>query len=166
MVVAAAPALPITDVMLSRLAHECARDIYPLGTILKSYNLDEAYFQAHIINHPRFMLFYAEAHSIWNSSANAKERSALKSVVILDEWLAEAGKLLHKADEPLAAKVKLAEFIARLGGLDGDKKQVAAGERVVVNINFANAGGGVSTIDKIVPTLEGNITDVVSEGGL
>lgn len=163
MVAAVAPALPITDAALSRLAHECARDIYPLEDILRHYKLDPVYFNTYVLNHPRFKLFYAEAHSIWNSSANAKERSALKSIVILDEWLQEAGSLLHKADEPLMAKVKLAELISRLAGLDGDKKQVAPGERVVVNINFGRAGGGVKTIDKVAPTLEGNVTDVSVE---
>jgi hypothetical protein len=162
LVVAPAP-LPITEQFLNRLAHECARDVYPLDTILKMFKLDEDYFHSHIMKHPRFMLFYAEAHSIWNSSANAKERSALKAAVIFEDWLAEADRLLHAKEEGLVGKVKLGEFLARVAGIDKDKSAaVAPGERVVVNINLGAAGGGIKTIEKEVPAqvIDGTATEV------
>lgn len=162
-----APPIPlqIDETMLSRLAHECARDMYPLETILQTFRIDPAYFQTHIVKHPRFMLFYAEAHALWNSSLNSKERSALKAAVVFEEWIGQANALLHKSDEPLMGKVKLAEFLARVAGIDKDKSSATApGDRVVVNINLSAAGGGTTTIDKAAPvTLEGTASLVPAQ---
>lgn len=154
--------LQLDDVFLSRLAHEIARDIYPLGDVLRAHGLDEVTFQQKVINHPRFMMFYAEAHAMWNSSANAKERSALKAAVIFEEWLPEANRLLNAANEGIVGKVKLGEFIARVAGIDKEKgANVAPGDKVVVNINLSAAGGGVTTIEKEAPlTIEGTATTV------
>jgi len=152
--------LPMDETLLNRLAHECARDLYPLSDILTSFKIDATYFEENVRNHPRFMLFYAEAHTLWNSGANFKERSAIKAGIVFEQWLGECDKLMHNPAEPLTAKAKIAELLARVSGIDKDKSAgVTAGERVVVNINLG--AGNQITIDKQAPvTLEGHAVTV------
>lgn len=152
--------LPISDALLLQLAHECARDLYPLDDILKLHGLTPEYFHNFIKNHPAFMRFYAEAHQIWNSSANAKERSALKAGILFEQWLEKANALMA-SNEPLSSKVQLMQFLARVAGFDQGKdvKQSAPGDRVVVNINLG--AGRTFTIDKTLKdvTPEGNVIE-------
>ena len=148
-------ALPLSDDTLGRLAHECARDVYPLDDILAWYKIDPAYFQHHIINHPRFMVMYAEAHATWNSSSSTHERSALKSAIMFEQWLEVANRHMLNDQEPLSSKVALMQLVAKVSNLmpdDKSGKQVAPGERVVVNINFR--GAPPVHIDKVAPVLD------------
>lgn len=151
-------ALPISDAMLSQLAHECAREIYPLADILRSYRLDPAYFQGHVVNHPRFMMYYSEAHALWNSSANTRERSALKAAVMFEQWLEQANTMFMNDKEPLSSRVSLMQYLGKVAKVVDDAKEAGAtqGDRVVVNINLG-AGRNI-TIDKHIAR------DVTSEG--
>jgi hypothetical protein len=150
--------LQMNDTDLSRLAHEIARDIYPLEDILRQHNIDATYFRDHVMPHERFRVFYVEAHTLWNSASNAKERSALKSGVMFEEWLSEANRLFHDQTQPLSAKNELMKLIARVAGLDQPDKQqmgIAPGDRVVVNINLSAAGQREPiVIDKTAATVE------------
>lgn len=133
----------MSDLDMSRLAQEIARDIYPLADILRQYQIEPIFFQEKILTNPRFKLLYVEAHTLWNSASNAQERSALKSAVLFEEWLAEANRLYHDTQQPMSSKVEMMKLLARVAKIDGsDKTQqgVAPGERVVVNINLSAAG--------------------------
>lgn len=149
--------LQMSDTDMSRMAHEMARDIYPLEDILRQYSIDPAFFRDHIMTHERFRIYYVEAHTLWNSASNAKERSALKASVLFEEWLAESNRLFHDQTQPLSAKNELMKLIARVAGLDQPDKQqagVAPGDRVVVNINLSAAGAPTVVIDKVAPLIE------------
>lgn len=150
--------LQMSDTDLSRLAHEIARDIYPLEDILRQYQIDPVFFRDHVMNHERFKVFYVEAHALWNSASNAKERSALKASVMFEEWLPEANRLFHDQQQPMSSKNEMMKLIARVAGLDQIEKQqlgVAPGDRVVVNINLSAGGASQPiTIDKVAPVLE------------
>lgn len=157
-------ALPIDDAFLMRLAHECARDVYPLDDILTLFKLDENYFEEYIRNHPIFMRYFAEAAQMWGAASNFKERSALKAGILFEEWLTECNVLLHDREQPLAAKVTLGQMLARISGVEKEKGAgVQAGERVIVNIDLSARGpaGPVIHIDKVAPTpptIEGTVS--------
>ena len=151
--------LPMSDSDMIRLAHEIARDLYPLEDVLRQFNVDPYFFRDHVAQNQRFRTVYAEAHAVWHSASNANERSALKSTVMYEEWLAEGNRLFHDQNQPLSAKVELLKLVARVGGLDtaGKGQQgngVAPGERVVVNINLSAANRPNITIDQVAPPLD------------
>lgn len=144
------PHLPLDDTTLSRLAHEVARNMYPLDDVLKLYKIEPVVFNEMIKDHPRFMQYYAEAYTVWNSASNYRERVALKAGVMSDEFMQEANRLMHDPKEPMAPKVALFQMLNRISGIEKEKGTgVQAGERVVLNINFG-ASGPVVHFDKAV----------------
>lgn len=156
-------ALQATDLLLSRLAHELARDIYPLEDVLKQFNIDADYFNDHVIDHPRFKTLFLEALSVWRGATNAKERVGVKAALMVEEWMPEANRLFHDVQQPLSAKVEAMKLMAKLAGLgEAADKGVAAGERVVVNINLSAAGAPNIQIDKVAEakTIEGSVQEV------
>jgi hypothetical protein len=146
----------MSDTDLSRLAHAIAQDIYNLADILRQHRVDPVFFNQHIRNHPRFKQLYLEAHTLWNDAGNANERTTLKAGVMVEEWLAEANRLFHDTNQPLSSKVELFKTMGKIAGLEKgkDDRQVAPGERVVVNINLSAAGAPPVTIDKVAPMLD------------
>lgn len=154
-----APDLPITDAVLSSIANECARELYELPDILKKHGLSQDYFETVVRRHPRFMRFYAEAHAAWNSSANTRERSALKSAILFEQWLDECNKLFLSPKEPLSSKLSLLRLMGETGKVirKDEEKQGAASDRVVININLG-AGRALQ--------VEKEIRDVTPEGNV
>lgn len=156
--------LPITDAQLQRLAQECAREIYPLGDILRAFKIDPIYFGANIIEHPRFVRYYSEATALWASAGNVQERIALKAAVILEEALPSIDALLHDTREGIMGKAKLVEWLSGVSGISGRKDgQPQPGDRVSITINMG-AGHQVQ-IEKEIPaqvkTIEGDAVTVV-----
>lgn len=153
-------ALQVNDLVLSRLAHELARDIHPLETVLQQFKIDPDYFGKHIIDHPLFRQKFVEATALWQGSSNAKERATVKAALLFEEWLEEANRLFHDTQQPMSSKIEAMKLLAKIGQLDqSDSKGVAAGERVVVNINLGAAGAPNITIDKTAEakTIEGTV---------
>jgi hypothetical protein len=153
-------ALQVNDLMLSRLAHELARDIHPLETVLQQFKIDPDYFGQHIIDHPLFKQKFMEATALWQGSNKAKERASTKAALLFEEWLPEADRLFHDTQQPMSAKIEAMKLLAKIGQLDqSDSKGVAAGERVVVNINLSAANAPSIVIDKMAEpkTIEGTV---------
>jgi hypothetical protein len=152
--------LLLNDTRLSRLAHELARGIYPPEQIIAQYGLSMEVFNERVVHTPIFMAFYAEAHAIWQSSSNAKERVSAKAGVVFEEWLREANRLLHDHASPMAAKVDLGKFLGRIAGFE--PKQGGPGEdgspdkrvSVVINLGHARLHPKVITIEKDAASFE------------
>lgn len=106
------------DTLLSRLATEIARDLYPIEQVLACYSITQDQYRDQICDHPAFMTFYAEARSIWGAATSAPQRVALKSGILFEQWLEEADKLLHDPNSPMADKVKLGSYLSRLAGFE------------------------------------------------
>jgi hypothetical protein len=106
------------DTLLSRLANELARDLYPHKQILACYNITEEQFAESISESPIFMAFYAEARSVWGATTNAPQRVALKAGILFEQWLDEADLILHDPNSPVADKVKLGSYLSRLAGFE------------------------------------------------
>lgn len=151
--------LLLDDARLSRLSHEIARNLYPLKVIVGLYGIDEDTFIARVKDHPRFMMYYAEAHAAWNADSNVQTRSAMKSGILFEQWLGEANRLLHDPAIGMAPKVDLAKFLATTAGIAKREGNAQPGDRTMIIINLP---GQTVSIDKIVPqqTIEGTSVEV------
>lgn len=151
--------LLLNDTLLSRLAYELARQIYPTDQVLATYHISEETFNARVMNNPAFMVYYAEAYSIWHESSNAVERTRLKSGNMFEDWLREADRLLHDPALSMAPKVELAKYLGRISGMEPAATQSTGGDRgVSVTINLGHARISPKTI-----TIEKTLTDVPDE---
>lgn len=154
------------DTLLSRLAYELARDLYPVPQILACYNVTEEQFNDQIRDNQSFMTFFAEARSVWNSSANQQQRIAAKAGILTEQWLDEADTLFHDPNNPMASKVELFKWMSRVAGVEAvfaDRRAEVQGDtRTVVTINLGHAH---KVIEKErVPVVEGEFTEVLPNG--
>lgn len=130
-----------SDNILFRLAYEFARDIYDKEDILAAFNIDEDYFQNHVIPNKTYQSYFAEAKILWTSSLNSTERIQVKASVAFEEALETLALEINNPKEALSGRVRLAELLTRIAGLEKDvAKPLQAGEGVSININFVNAG--------------------------
>jgi len=134
------PALPINDVLISRLARDLARNLFPQKQIRESYKLSVDDLEK-IMDTPYFQTRFAEELELW-SAADAKSvltRISAKSATLIEDSLIEAYKLVHDRTQPLAAKVELLKWAARMAGA-GENPNVKQddSERVRFNIFIDN----------------------------
>lgn len=106
------------DTLLSRLANELARNLYPFEQVIACYSITKEDFAEKISEHPPFMAYYAEARAVWGSATNQPQRVALKAGIIFEQWLDHADALLHDPNSPVADKVKLGQYLSRLAGFE------------------------------------------------
>lgn len=151
--------LGLDDTRLSRLANELAREIYSPEDVLKAYGIPELYFNEYISKNTTFCVYYAEAHAIWHSATNTKERVALKAGVLFEESLREGARLLHDPASPMAPKVELMKFLGRIAGFEQADKNVGADKSISVVINLSHAQLHPKTIE-INKTIDGTATEV------
>lgn len=156
--------LLLDETLLQRLANELARGLYDLEDILKQYGIDALLFNTRVKDNVGFMTFYAEAHAIWNSSSNAKERTRAKAGVIYEQWMREANRLLHDPSNPLAPKVELAKHLAKLADLEPVREAEAGsgnGVSVTINLGHARIHPQTITIDKVLDAKAVEVTPVL-----
>lgn len=134
------PAL-VDDTVLQEVAAELARDIYPIDEILQRFKIPPATFMK-VKKTPHFQRMHAEALIVWQSSTNARERTKLKSEVMLEKMLEPGWRAFNDASQPLAAKVQFMQTVAKVAGMLDTAKQegggatVAPGDRVNITINL------------------------------
>lgn len=158
--------LLLNDTLLSRLAHELARGIYPPAEVLATYQISEDTFNDRVMNNPSFMAYYAEAYAIWHESTNAPERIRLKSGTMFEDWLREADRLLHDPTSPMAPKVELAKYLSRISGIEPVATQTAGSDRgvsVTINLGHARISPKTITIEKAITDVPADLPDGVSQ---
>lgn len=155
-----APDRELTEVDISRLAREIARDLRPLEVILDKMNIDTAQYEAIRDNHI-FQARMVEEASIWAGTTRQtlRERVASKAAIAIEELLEDAIGIVRNGDIPGAARVQALQFIAKLGQLGDNALAVDDGSgRVQINIMI---GGQKIVFDKEVPErgpmLEGEV---------
>src|SRR4029079_17957227 len=79
----------VDDAILQEIAAELAREIYPLADILQRFNVPPPIFERVRRSH-HFQRMHAEALITWQSSTNARERTRLKSEVMVEKMLEPA----------------------------------------------------------------------------
>jgi hypothetical protein len=126
---------------LVRLARELAMEMRSTDKILAAYGVGSAEWDS-LTRNPWFQSVMASEMAQWNAASTTHERVKLKSAVLVEQFLEEANRRLHDADETLSSKVELFKTLARIANLGvGDGESSSGGFRVVINI----AGQPVTT---------------------
>jgi hypothetical protein len=127
----------ITDQKLLVIARELAMDIFNIEQILSFTNTTPEVFSA-VKENPRFNAYLKSEMEAWSSALNTHERVKIKAAAQMEYALPELNARLHDADEPLMAKVKVAELISKLAGMGNADTRVLGdtGERFTVTINL------------------------------
>jgi hypothetical protein len=150
----AAERILIDDAVLQEVAAELAREIYPLDDILQRFKVAPDVFDRIRRTH-HFQRMHAEALITWQSSTNARERTRLKSEVMVEKMLEPGWRAFQDPGQPLAARVQMMQTVAKLAGLLDTKGEapaaaIAPGDKVSITINLSQppphyAQGGHNT---------------------
>jgi hypothetical protein len=129
----------LTDTLISQLARELARNLYPNSNIREQFKLTIEEFDE-VLDTPFFQARLAEEVTMWNDPANAEVRIKAKSATMIEEMMPEFYALVHDRTQPMAAKVQaLREFVRMAGiennpningGTEGDRKV-----KITINID-------------------------------
>jgi len=138
----AMPDLPVTDAIISRIAREIARNLYPPATIRENYKLSQEEFDE-ILSTPFFKTRLEEECDIWNASdaTSITKRIAAKAATLVEECLIEVYSLVHDKTQPMAAKIEALKWASRMAGIEQNPNVKAGGEldnRVKITINIGN----------------------------
>jgi hypothetical protein len=137
----------LTEIDLSRLAREIARDIQPLEILLERAQINSEQFER-IKANPIFQTRLVEEAQVWSAStkANLRERVSVKAAVMIEELLIDTVHLIKDQEIPGAARVAALQFLAKLGHLgEGPLTRDDGSGRVQINILI---GGQKLSFDK------------------
>lgn len=134
----------LNETIISKLAVEIARNIYPLPDIRDQFKLTIEEFDE-AVKTPFFQTRLAEEIAVWNSPANARTRVGHKAATMVELALPEIHALLHDRTQPMAAKVAALQMAARWAGIEQNPNvktsEDAADRRVKITINIATKDG-------------------------
>jgi len=128
----------LTEVDLSRLAREIARQLKPLEMVLEQLQISPAAWEK-IQTNPIFATRLGEEAAVWSISTrqNIRERVSTKAAVMIEELLLEAVGIVQDHEIPGAARIQALQFLAKMGDL-GEKATLSddGSGRVTININL------------------------------
>lgn len=131
----------VDEVTMLRLAREVVKDIHDLDTILANFHLDYDTWRS-LTENPAFVELIRSEKAAWSSASNTEERAKLKALSFFEEALPEFYERAHDSREPLAAKVKLLEVIARTAGIYTERAStggpIDGGIKVTINLGSDN----------------------------
>ena len=135
-----APARELTEVDLSRLAREVARQLKPLELVLEQLQITPGQWER-IQTNPIFTTRLGEEAAVWSTSTrqNIRERVGIKAAVMIEELLIEAVGIVQDPGIPGAARIQALQFLAKMGEL-GEKAELRddGSGRVTININLGS----------------------------
>jgi hypothetical protein len=134
------PGPALNDVLISRLARDLARSLFPQQKIRESYRLTTEQFEK-LLDTEYFRTRLQEEIEIWHAAtpASVLTRIQAKSATLIEDSLVEVYTLIHDRTQPLAAKVEALKWAARMAGA-GENQQVRRDdqERIRFNIYIDN----------------------------
>src|SRR5262245_1104431 len=128
----------ITEQDVMRLAREIARDLEPVDTICRQFQLT-ADDWTHLQNSEIFQTRLVEEAQLWSASTKMalRERIATKAALAVEDLLLDAIGIVRDPDIPGAARVQALQYIAKIGHLgEGALTKDDGSGRVVININL------------------------------
>lgn len=126
----------MNELTFLKVARELARDIYPLETILKNFDVSASQWET-MQNHPAFKRLLQSEIEAWATAGNTHERVKIKAASLVEEFLPELYLRMHDPREALPAKIEAAKLARDLAGMG--KSGVDAGvvgEKFSVTINL------------------------------
>jgi hypothetical protein len=154
--------IPIDDATISRVARECARDLYPPKDIRERYHLSIDQFDQ-VVQTPFFKQRLAEELELWNASdaRTIANRIGVKAATMIEECLIEVYSLIHDRSQPMQAKIAALQWASRLAGVGENPsvKEGTTGERVKFNIFINNQRISFDQSGELpAPVIEGSAT--------
>lgn len=150
----------ITEITISRLARDIARDIIPVTEILKIHQLSVPQYE-HILGMKLFQQRLEEELSTW--STDARVRIAAKATAILEEGLLELFDLIHDKSQSMPAKIEALKFTSRLAAMENGAIQVNPDEKIIFNITI-NGEKKRYEQEAMPHTIEGSARDITQPG--
>lgn len=138
---------PLTEVDISRLAREIARNLRPLELVLEAHGIEAEQWDL-IKQTPIFLTRLAEEAAVWVGTTrdNLRTRIATKAAVAVEEAMGEAISMIGDPRIGGEARIKALQFLAKLGQLDVNQATKDDGSgRVTINILL---GGKKLSFDK------------------
>jgi len=134
------PTVPVSvydDMKLVKLAREIAMGVKDLPDVLFDHGLTQMEFEQ-ISTRPHFRKILDNEVAAWQSAGNTAERVKLKAGSMLEEYLPELYARINDPSEPLMAKIKAMEMVAKLAGYGATDipREGKPGDRVHVIINL------------------------------
>ena len=130
------PERQLTELDLSRLAREIARQLKPLETILEQNGIQSDQFNR-IKENPIFLTRMGEEAALWSASTakSIRERISIKAAIAVEELLQEAVDIVQDKKLGGAARIQGLQFIAKMGQLgEGNMTKDDASGKVQINI--------------------------------
>ena len=130
------PDREITELDISRLAREIARDLRPLELTLEQMQINAEQWDR-IQNNPIFHTRMVEEAQLWSASTkqNVRERVGLKAAFMVEELLLDACGIVQDMGVPGAARVQALQFLAKMAHLgEGSAVKDDGSGRVAINI--------------------------------
>ena len=153
----------ITELKLSRLAREIARNLRPLEIILQTLQISSEQFDR-IKENQIFLTRLGEEAALWGASTmqSIKHRISAKAQIAVEELLAEAVDIVQDKKLGGAARIQALQFIAKMGQLgETDGSQGDSG-KVTINIMLGNQKLRFEKDPAEAKTIEGDVTPEVS----
>lgn len=132
----------VTDLLISKLAREVARNLVPIDRVKQSYQLTQEQFDE-LVDTPIFRQRLTEEQAIWSASdpMSIAHRIGAKSATMIEESLHELFVLVHDKSQPMTAKVEALKMASRWAGI-GENPNVKGGvsddSRVKITINIGS----------------------------
>lgn len=153
--------LALDDAMISRVAREIARDIYPPQEIRVRYKLTEEEFDR-ITTSSFFQIRLKEEVELWNATdpMAIARRIGTKSATMVEECLVEVYALIHDRTQPMAPKIAALQWASRLAGFTDNpsvKNSADQQDRIKFNIIINNQRVSFEEPNDRPPIIEGAI---------
>ncbi len=131
---------PLTEVDISRLAREIARNLKPLELVLEAHSIDSEQWER-IKTNEIFNVRLAEEAAVWSATTkdNLRNRIATKAAIAVEELLLQAIDMVSDPKIGGEARIKALQFLAKMGQLDAAQmtRDDSSG-RVNINIFLGN----------------------------
>jgi hypothetical protein len=131
------PASVYDDMKLVKLAREIAMGVKDLPDVLFNHGMTQMEFEQ-VSQLPHFRKILESEVAAWESAGNTAERVKLKAGSMIEEYLPELYARINDPSEPLMAKIKAMDTIAKLAGYGATDipREGNPGDRVQVIINL------------------------------
>jgi hypothetical protein len=158
---------------LSRLVEELAANLRPSLEIWNDHGIFDLTVAEKLLSLPVVQEMYTEAKARWHSKTNIRERIKSKSLVVIEQSIADLAEEAVNTQRPLNHRVEAWKVLTRWAGLDAEAAQAAGAGGVNITIDLSGGvpqvavgdGPGIVVIEGEPPTEEeeDELTEVLDE---
>jgi len=124
----------------AQLAMELVADLRPRDQIARSYGYTPESLIGKLKD-PAFGTILREAHKLWHSDSNTKERVRAKAGLLVEDMLLPVLDLFNNPETPSPVKMDSFKSLARIAAVDSVDKNMHEGGRMSIVINVPAKSG-------------------------